>query len=438
MTTERRLRAALTEPAYGLSALRIAVVAILLLSPELRSALALARTPDLLLAAPEGLGWLTRFQFSASLVKGVQLLAFSAGATALLGYWTRLSCGVLALASAFLLSFSERAGATWHGMHLLWLLALLAASRSGDVWSLDAWGLRAPAASPAYGVPLCGARLLLGAVYFFPGLHKLLSAGLAWGSAENVTAILYSKWFQCGRLPALRIDAFPTLLALGGILVLVFELSFWLWALLPATRLLALGGGLLFHAATQLFFFIRFPSLWVCYVVLLPWQRAFARYMWAIPGRAPGGGGWPWPSIVVGAALLLGAGVAGVRGQTQGFPFACYPTFEGQFARSAPDLVVELVQPTGGNMRLTRPRSEPRTQGEWGQVYWLLGAYGGVPSDAQLRQFAARRARAARQQVALAQARSLRFYAAEYSTEPRNWGKPPLRVRLLRELPGAG
>lgn len=438
MAWERQLRAALTEPAYGLAALRVAVVAILLISPELRAAPALARTPGLLLASPEGLGWLTHRQFSPQLVTGVQALAFSAGATALLGYWSRLSCGVLALAATFLLSFTERAGATWHGMHLLWLLALLAVSRSGDVWSLDAWGLRAPAASLAYGVPLCTARLLLGAVYFFPGLHKLLSAGVGWASAENVTAILYSKWFQHGRLPPVRIDAVPSLLAVGGVLVLVFELSFWLWALIPQTRLLALVAGLGFHAATQLFFFIRFPSLWVCYVVLLPWQRAFARYTWAIPGRVPGGTGWPWPSVVVGAALLLGAGVAGARGQTQAFPFACYPTFEGRFSRSAPDLLVELVAPDGGNVRLTRQRREPRSQGEWGQVYWLLGAYGGMATDAQLRQFAVRQARTATQRQALEKARTLRFYGAQYSTEPRNWGKPPERVRLLRELPGAG
>jgi len=438
MAWQRRLRSALTEPAYGVSALRIAVVIILLISPEMRAAPALAKAPELLLATPRGLGWLARWHFSPQLVSGVQALAFSAGATALLGYWSRLSCGVLALTATFLLSFTERAGATWHGMHLLWLLALLAVSRCGDVWSLDAWGLRTPAASLAYGVPLCGARLLLGAVYFFPGLHKLMSAGLAWGSAENVTAILHSKWFQHGRLPPWRIDQAPWLLALGGALVLAFELSFWLLALIGRTRLLALAGGLLFHAATQLFFFIRFPSLWACYVVLLPWQRTFARYSWAIPGRAPGGTGWPWPSVLVAAGLLLGAGAAGFRGQTQGFPFACYPTFEGRFSRSAPDLLVELVDPEGGTVRLTRPRGEPRSQAEWGQVYWLLGAYGGSPNERQLRQFAARQARTAAQRGALASARRLRFYAAKYSTDPERWGKPPLRLRLVRELPGAG
>jgi hypothetical protein len=363
------------------------------------------------------------------------VLALSTGATALLGYWSRLSCGLFALSALFLLSFAERAGAVIHGMHLLWLLALLAASRCGDVWSLDAWGKRSVPASPLYGVPLCAARLLLGAVYFFPGVHKLKSAGLAWGSAHNIAAILYSKWFQYGRLPSLRIDAHPSLLAIGGVLVLVFELSFWLLALVPSTRLVALVAGLGFHAATQLFFFISFPSLWVCYVVLVPWQRGFfKRFSWALPGPAR----FPAAAAIVGGLLLAAAIVQGVRGQTQAYPFACYPTFAGLSPMLEPDLLVELVQPGGGVVLLARDARQSRSQQQWGQVYWLLGAYGGVPTDEQFRQFARRRAHAQRALAALETAIALRFLVAEYSTLPNQRGKPPVRVRLLRQLTAGG
>ena len=155
MVWDTRLRMALTEPAYGLAALRVAVVAVLLVTPELGAARHLSRAPELLVAAPEGLGWVARSSISPRLVDAVHVLALTAGATALLGYWARLSCGVLALSATFLLSFAERTGAVSHGMHLLWLLALLASSRCADVWSLDAWGRRHPVpASPVYGVPL--------------------------------------------------------------------------------------------------------------------------------------------------------------------------------------------------------------------------------------------------------------------------------------------
>jgi hypothetical protein len=434
MAWKARLQTALSEPAYGLAALRVAVVATLLVSPELRAARLLAGAPELLVASPEGVGWLAQVRLSPELVARVQAVAVTAGLTALIGYFGRLSCGVLALSATFLVSFTARTGAALHGLHLLWLLALLSVSRCADAWSLDAWGKPRPAASPAYGVPLCCARLLLGAVYFFPGVHKLASAGLSWGSAENVTAILFSKWFQHGHPPFLRIDAFPKLLAVGGVAVLLFELSFWLLALIPTTRLVALALGLSFHAATQLFFFVSSPSLWVCYVVLVPWQRGFfVRFTWQLPGRVAR---FPWSSVVVGAALLVAVSAQGVRGQTQAYPFACYPTFAGIFPKLAPDLLVELVQPDGSVVRLGRDPKAYRTQQQWGQVYWLLGAYGGAPNDLQLRQFAARRARALQRSEALRTATLLRFFVAEYSTVPEDLGRAPVRVRPLRQLAG--
>lgn len=431
MVSEAWLRRALSEHAYGLAALRIVVVAMLLITPELQSAPALAAMPERLVASPEGIGWLTGFRFSPAAVSGVRLLAYSAGACALLGFWSRLSCAVLAVTATFLLSFAERVGATLHAMHMLWLLALLAASRCGDVWSLDAWGRAAPAPSIAYGVPLCLARLLLGVVYFFPGLHKLLSAGLEWASAANMTAIMYGKWFQHGRLPELRLDHYPLLLAVGGLCVLLFELSFIVLALLPKTRLVALGSGLCFHLSTRLFFFIDFPSLWGCYVVLLPWQRWLGRGALVAPKADLV---WPRASLLVGGSLLLATVVQGARGQTQAYPFACYPTFEGLMQPIAPDLLVELVAPDGKVTRLERDFSRYRTQQQWGTVYWLLGLYDDRPGDAALRAFAREQVLLRRGAPELDRAESLRLLAADYSTRPEDWGKPPLDTRLLREL----
>jgi hypothetical protein len=435
MAREARLRAALAEPAFGLAALRIAVAGVLLLSPELHAAKSLALTPELLVATPEGLGALADVPFSPGLVGGVRLVAISVGATALLGYWSRLSCALLALCALFLISFSQRAGAALHDMHLLWMLALLAASPCGDVWSLDAWGKGTPPASMRYGVPLCLSRALLGVVYFFPGVHKLNSGGLGWGSADNVKAMLYGKWFQHGQLPAFRLDQLPDwLLTLGGTGVLLFELSFVVLALWPRTRVVALALGLGFHLSTQAFFFIAFWGLLACYVVLIPWQRVRQRFGRSLPTPDPPREAWPWPSLLVGAPLLLANGVQGVRGQTQAFPFACYPTFEHRMQTVAPDLIVELVQADGSAVRIERDLGQYRTQREWGRVYWLLGAYGEVPRVDQWRRFATERAEARGQGVALSSAVALRVLAADYSTRPADWGQPPLRVRLLRQL----
>jgi hypothetical protein len=319
-------------------------------------------------------------------------------------------------------------------MHLLWLLALLAASPAGDVWSVDALGQAVPAPSLRYGVPLCLSRALLGVVYLFPGIHKLLDSGWAWASAHNITALLYGKWFQYGQLPSWRIDRWPSLLAIGGGAVLLFELSFIVLALWPRTRLLAFASGLLFHVSTQIFFFISFYSLMVCYVMLVPWQRVLRLTRTPSVSVEARDRGWPWASIVVGSALLLGATIQGARGQTQSYPFACYPTFAGRHELSAPDLIVELTQASGGAIRLERDFTQLRSQQEWGRIYSLLGAYGGAARDEQLRLFARDRARALGQTEALRRASELGFIAADYSTDPSDWGKAPLRTRLLRVL----
>jgi hypothetical protein len=430
------LRVALTEDAFGLAALRIAVVGVLLVSPELHAAKALAQRPELLVATPEGLGFLAGFSFSPELVAVVRVVAITAAATALLGYWARVSCAVLSLSAAFLISFSQRTGAVLHDMHLLWLLALLATSRCADVWALDAWGKGVPGPSLAYGVPLFFSRALLGVVYFFPGLHKLRSGGLSWATADNVRAILYSKWFQHGHLPALRIDQLPDwLLTAGSAAVLLFELAFVVLALWRPTRLVALGFGVWFHLSTQAFFFIGFWSLLACYVVLIPWRGARARLSRGAPSPSWLAPASAWPSVLAGTLLLGANGVQGVRGHTQAFPFACYPKFVSVGPMVAPDLIVELGRGDGSVLRIERDFAHYRTQREWGRVYALLGAYGDPPSDEQLGRFAMECALAHGVGAELARAEHVRFLAGEYSTRPEDWGKAPLRVQLLRELP---
>jgi hypothetical protein len=430
------LRAALTEDAFGLAALRIAVVGVLLLSPELHAAKALAQSPELLVATPEGLGSLADLSFSPELVAAVRVVAITAGATALLGYWARLSCAVLGFAAAFLISFSQRTGAALHDMHLLWLLALLATSRCADVWALDGWGKGVPGPSLAYGVPLSFSRALLGVVYFFPGLHKLLSGGLAWGSADNLRAILYSKWFQHGQVPALRVDRFPDgLLTTAGTAVLSFEVAFVVLALWRPTRLVVLGLGLWFHLSTQAFFFIGFWGLLACYVVLIPWRDVRTRLSRGAPPPSWHAPISVWPSVLAGTLLLVVNGAQGVRGQTQAFPFACYPKFESVGPMVAPDLIVELARADRSVLRIERNFAHYRTQREWGRVYALLGAYGDPPTDEQLGRFAMERALAHGVGAELARAERVRFLAGEYSTRPEDWGKAPLRVQLLREFP---
>lgn len=370
----RRLEHALVDSPVPLALLRIAVAFVVLISPELHDAVRLANDPAQLGFPPEGLRWLDAvLTITPGLARVLQIVAFSSAATSILGYRARASLIALTVSAGLLFSLSQRSGAVLHDMHLFWMTALLAASPCADTLALDAWGKERPAPSLRYGVPLAFARLFLGVVYLFPGIHKLATSGGAWMTASNVIGHMQAKWLQYGTVPALRLDQHPWLCTMGAIFVVAFELSFVLLAIAtPRTRLVALAGGVVFHAATLFCFFIPFTALWACYVVLLParWidRRAADD---RVADRAP---------VVVGAIVAFAAIVQGVRGQTQAWPFACYPTFAHVQPHEIPDLLVEATLRDGTIRRLTGREHAIRSQAGWGHVFRISGAYGETPA----------------------------------------------------------
>jgi hypothetical protein len=415
---------ALTDAAWPLALLRIVVPGVILVSPELYAARALVESSGRLGFAPEGLGLIAQLPIGPPLARVLLVIALSTAATAILGFWSRASLALLTLSAGLLFSLSQRQGAVLHDMHLFWMTALLAASPCGDTLSLDAWGQPAPLPSRRYGVPLFFARVLLGLVYFFPGLHKLRLSGAGWMTADNVIHQMHAKWLEHGRLPVLRIDHAPLLCALGAVAVVAFELSFLGLAVTSRrTRLLALAGGLAFHLSTQLFFFIPFVSLWACYVALLSTRREER-------GPAPA----QRLPIVVGTALCLAVAVQGVRAQTDAWPFACYPTFGHRQGPTIPDIVVELALDDGTTRRVTGREERVRSQEDWGRAFRLSGAYGDTPPELALRVYAREIVLGAR--VIPDNIERTRILRVEVATAPESWSEPPRGGVLVREFTG--
>src|SRR6185436_208804 len=262
---------------------------------------------------PEGLGWFVRnVPINGTLATAAQIIVAFAALCAIAGVRARLCFGLLAVAGFYLFAIAQLAGHVFHDNHLLWFCALLAVSPCADVLAVDA-GRPLGAEGREYAAPLLAVRLLLGAIYFFPGLHKLLTSGLDWALSDNLRFQLYWKLAQYGVLPRLRLDAYPWLLHLGGLFVLDFELSFAPLVLFRRTRTAAAIAGLAFHLLSYLVFGLLFASLWLCYVALVDWRPLFRRLLpgaarWAVesePARPVSG--WQLrPAIIVGALLLVG------------------------------------------------------------------------------------------------------------------------------------
>lgn len=369
--------------ATHLALFRVSVVLVTLASPEPEIARSVARLPRALLFFPEVLSraasWLPLAPAQVEISRGV---FYASGALALVGLFTRPALALFTLASLHLFALSQLTGEVVHDMHLLWMLALLVVSPAGDALSVDAYfarrAARQRARDPAYGLALAFARALLGVVYFFPGFWKLATSGLAWITSDNVRNQMHWKWAQWGGyLPPVRVDLTPGLVELGAACVVALELAFFGLTFVPrARRPLALAG-FTFHQLTELFFHIRFVSLYACYTCLI--FPGAGRGVARLTRRSA-------PVALVGTLLLVAAGVQGARGVTQSFPFACYPTFEHRLGPEMPDVRLVAAGPEGERLL---PRVS-RTQSEWGMAWQVAGLWGAPASPAAVAAFVRR------------------------------------------------
>lgn len=404
----RRLLIAAEGGALPLAVFRIVVAGLILTLPAVHAAPAMAGLPAN--QVPFGVAWLVPW-----LSPGGAALAWwgvmIGGGIGGVGLSSRVGFSLVTLCGAYLLAIPQLRGGVQHDHHLLWFSALLAASPADD--ALSVWGLRpTPGRALGWGLPVRIAWAIVAAIFFFPGVHKLAAQGPAW-AGENLRNLLWWKWAQSWDfVPLSRIDTHPALLRAGGLGVLAFEVLFPVALLHRWTRAAAVGVALAFHAATALWFNIHFGVLWLCYVVFWPGP---------VDGPAVSR---PWrPAAVVGAGLLFGIVATGAAGITQGWPFACYPTFDQPVGRWMPTLLVVAVDGSGAEREIPERllADANRSQSYYGEVWGLTGLYG-VDDPVARRVFWARVRGRAGVAERVGQAVEVRFYRAERDVDPDGGG----------------
>lgn len=441
----RRAKAYLTEPdaPLNLAILRITTFGALLLIPAGREEfLVHASLPEAILFPPSGIGPLLTVlipdPFTARLILGAWI---TTTAMAMLGLLTRPATIASTLLTLLVLGIPQLHGKVNHAHHLVWFALLLATSPCGDVLSIDRWIRRqrpAPRADLRYGLPLRITWLLLGMVYFFPGVWKLWTGGLDWIFSEHLRNQIWHQWTTHANWePVLDPTGHPWLLRMGGLGVVVFEMSFVLLMFRRSTRIVALVIGLLFHLANLLTLNIGFISLMAIYPCLIDSPRLLSRLgLRSTTVGIPRGTGPPprtslIPIVVTGAVLLVGNGWYGIRGDNYGWPFACYPKF-GYPIREPVRTVLEFefIDPDGSVEResFATGRGPLRTARWIGTVKRILKMPPGPGRDEALIVLA-ELAAGSRPLGGVA-----RFLRSDYSTRPEDRGEPPLRSRTIAEI----
>jgi hypothetical protein len=452
-------------PALDLAVFRITVACVIAASASVAVADQWAALPEATRVAPLGVGWLVpHLPIDPVTVRVARVVLYAACASAALGIFSRASFTIVALALSYVLLVPQLGGAVFHDHHLLWFAVLLAASPCGDALSVDAWIAKRrarprPTHGRAHGASVRIAWILIGLVFFFPGVHKLATSGLAWIWSDNLRNQIWWKWAQDPSLvPSLRIDRAPLVLRALAALTVIFELTFLPLVFWRRTRALVVIGALCFHQATDYFMGVRFTVLFLCYTVFVPWDAIVQRvHALALAGRTNGvsgrasrpgpfrrlaslvfkkrapiaGTASPIPVAIAGVLLVLPVAGFGAAGAMQAYPFACYPTFEWIPDDHMPGLAIELERADGSRAELSRDQFlEPGPRG-WALEWRLAGVYDGAHPeriDAWWRAASAREPLASASRGAIA----VRFYRVSRSVDPDHPGRERSRRAIHR------
>ncbi len=330
----------------NLAVFRIVVFAAVLQKLNLGTAVWLAHIPEDLMAPPWGMRTIVDIvPLTPEWVWWAGWLLGAVCTAGILGILTRTSAALAALFGLFVLGVPQCVGKVSHYNHLVWFLAVLAASPCGDALSVDAL-LRSKSrtatgfmgtrrADLAYGFPLRVVWLTIGIIYFFPGFWKVWTSGLEWVLGDNLPNLVlrYGALIESDR--ALWLATVPMVLKAGGAAVLLFEMGFIFALFWPRFRFFAMGSGVFFHLANWYALDILFHPLLACYVVFVDWAALVRRGQKDRPAVVSSDAkqeqlraAIPRTLILVCTVVIVGAVYAGARGITQGWPFACYPTFD--------------------------------------------------------------------------------------------------------------
>ena len=166
----------------------------------------------------------------------------------------------------------------------LWIPVLMAFAPCDEVLSVDALirkfkgkhVQRRP--HRRYGLAFKQLLVLLGGIYFFSGIWKLLDAGFFWALSDNPVNLLRLEWFEnFDAVPWIRIDRFPVLCSFGALLAILIELAYPFMILTRGGRFWAMIELLVFHKMNHYFLNIGFQPLQKLQMVNVDWVNIYQR-----------------------------------------------------------------------------------------------------------------------------------------------------------------
>jgi hypothetical protein len=207
------------------------------------------------------------------------------------GLFTRVSTAISFGFGLYLFGVAASFGRIHHTEHILiFSFLIMACSRCGDAWSIDALirKAKAPAIpetremSGEYTWPVRLIWVVIALIYFAAGISKLRHSGFEWITSDSMSNYLISHAYHISVTdpltswgPALtRTVVIPKMLAaFGMILELALPIALFSrrarWVLAPSVALMQLGVAVLLGP--------NFYQITICQLLWVPWDHVVAR-----------------------------------------------------------------------------------------------------------------------------------------------------------------
>ena len=441
-----------------------------------------SQLPSDLKFPPVGMNFiLSVIPITPSLVHQVMILFIAVSFLAMIGLFARTASFLAAISGIYVLGIPQFYGKVDHYHHLIWIMLILAASRCSDVMSIDAvWKAFREADrgqqpknqhSIVYAMPLRFIWLLMGMIYFFPGLMKLMVSQGHWAWSDNLKYLLYARWFELGGwLPFFRLDQHPLLYKMCASAIILFELSFIFLMFFPVLRYVAAIWGIVFHRVNGIFLQLGFQYLQICYLSFINWAALFAQigkwvfkepYHVHLTGKSKSfhrliavltkfdifGQLTVSDQVMLlkkplidqkmlkftGISLLLINSVFGFKEIMSGWPFACYPTFAERMFEARTETVT---------LYGVKESKEVLIDTNFFKQRMVLSKYTGMVQSILAIQDENQRKSKLKVLVSVMKAEGInlrsyakiRFYKTVYSTEPGKANDPAISRELLEEI----
>ncbi|MBI1858499.1 MAG: hypothetical protein HYR97_05230 [Candidatus Melainabacteria bacterium] len=373
---------------------------------------------------------------------------------ALLGLFTNISIGVSIVSGFYLIALTHIFGKIQHAHHHLFMFQLLLLmSKCGDSLSLDCIiddyrktktiNLIKDTTSVLYALPIRFVWILIGLIYFYAGIWKLLGSKHYWlTDTPFFQHILYSYWFTWfvgNNIPILRIDHYPILLRCLPFLIVMFQLLFIFLIFSDNLRKYAIICGIFFHNLTLVFLHISFWTLQCCYLSFINFGSLIKNVVKPSPVNTVKKS--IVPIVLTGVTLILIQSYVGFR-EIKSWPFSAYPNFSNkdlqyrfinfkQFRKKT--LIIKAFNVDGKeidiNTRIIKKKIEP---GRW---EYILNYVANSKSKAEQIKLCNAISKLLFNNIPdIREASYIVFYEGLFSTIPEEYNNNPINLKTIISL----